>query len=126
MQFDSKFDRIFRDYLFCFSGDDDAESDDGVFKLLNDEMNKKDINSGERSPVDKKPPKWQCIHLTIFELDGLRLLCEKLRSWSHAKLNYPKSFNDDSMELLDRLQVYEINKMVAHSHSIFLEIIYQR
>ena len=41
----------------------------------------------------------------IHGLEGLKTLCERLRSWSHAKINYPKDFGDDSMELLDRLEV---------------------
>eukprot|EP00111_Clytia_hemisphaerica_P022323 TCONS_00065612-protein len=94
-----------------FEGDDSAneEEDDekDVFKLINDEMNKKEEDTEEKSqhsPKSPKPTKWQCVHLTVFELEGLKTLCERLRSWSHAKINYPKDFGDDSMELLDRLE----------------------
>lgn len=82
---------------------DVATEDGGVFKLLNDEMNNGIVSSSEQKP--KKPPKWQCVYLTVYELEGLKLLCERLRSWSYAKLNYPKTLKEDSMELLDRLEV---------------------
>ena len=97
----------------CFVGDKnsdngDEDKDGGVFKLLNEEMN---IDRKMTSPTSKTSStstttnKWQCVNLTVFEIEGLKILCERLRSWSHAKINYPKDFNEDSMELLDRLEV---------------------
>ena len=101
-----------------FQGDtkieeDEIKDDGGVFALFNNEINigfKKERNDFVGSPPSKKQStssttKWQCVHLTVFELDGLKMLCERLRSWSHAKINYPKDFSEDSMELLDRLEV---------------------
>ena len=101
--------------MICILGDNnsdngDEDKDGGVFKLLNEEMN---IDRKMTSPTSKTSStstttttnKWQCVHLTVFEIEGLKMLCERLRSWSHAKINYPKDFNEDSMELLDRLEV---------------------
>lgn len=73
----------------------------GVFQLLDNEINK--TTDTEDKPEQQK---WQCVNLTVQEVDGLKLLCERLRGWAHAKLHYPKTFAEDSMELLDRLEVH--------------------
>lgn len=85
-----------------FEGDcnEEKEEDGGVFQLLKDELD--DSKTEQNLKEDKQ--KWKCVYLTVFEIEGLKILCDKLRSWSYAKLNYPKELEEDGMELLDRLE----------------------
>lgn len=73
----------------------EEDNDEGAFKLVKDEID---------SESEKVHAKWQCVYLTVYELEGLKLLCERFRSWTHAKTNYPNDLTEDGMELLDRLE----------------------
>ena len=64
--------------------------------------NDKAVDSSETIEGDKTP--WRPVYLTIFEVDGLTNLIERLRTWPQAKRNVPAEVEDPD-GLLERLEV---------------------
>ena len=70
----------------------------GVFKLVKEEVQKTDNKSGK--------PKWQNVYLTIYEIEGLKEICNRFKDWQYMLSKYPSDLKEDPQDLLERLQVY--------------------
>ena len=59
----------------------------------------------EKTDFKSSKPKWQNVYLTIYEIEGLKEICERFTDWQQALTNYPKDLKEDPKDLLERLQV---------------------
>ena len=59
----------------------------------------------EKTDFKSSKPKWQNVYLTIYEIEGLKEICERFKDWQQAVANYPKDLKEDPKDLLERLQV---------------------
>ena len=59
----------------------------------------------EKTDLKSSKPKWQNVYLTIYEIEGLKEICERFKDWQQALANYPKDLKEDPKDLLERLQV---------------------
>jgi len=56
-----------------------------------------------KSKIVKKP-KWQCVHLTVYEVEGLKAIHKQFHDWAYAKTNFPKDLKESPEDLLERLE----------------------